>query len=67
MAVNGQGGDQPFLRPLPMAVPEALESWLRIGCVSCQDVHDSATWNCVNSSRSVCPDQLITQRSLNYG
>ena len=38
-----QGGDQFFLYPLPNAVPEALASWLRIGCVCCRNLHDSAT------------------------
>src|SRR5262249_29999812 len=62
-----KGGDQLFLRPLPAMVPEALERWLRRGGVSYRDVHESATWHHVNSSSFVCPDQLITQRSLNYG
>jgi hypothetical protein len=60
--VSGQGGDQIFLHPLPSAVSEAQESWLRIGCVSCRDLHDSATWDCVNSSSSVYPFHLITQQ-----
>jgi hypothetical protein len=43
MAVSGKGGDQLSQSHIPDAVPEALERWLRIGCVSCRDVHESAT------------------------
>jgi hypothetical protein len=63
-SVSGQGGDQFFLHLLPSAVPEALESWLRIGYVCYRNLHDSATYHFGNSSRSVRPSQLITQRSL---
>jgi hypothetical protein len=57
--VSGQEGVRFFLHLLPAAVSEPLESWLRIGCVCCRNLHDFVTYHLVNSSRSACPYRLL--------
>jgi hypothetical protein len=64
MTVSAQGGYQLFLSPLPAAVPEALKGWLRIGCVCCRNLHDSAQQTFVTTRSYDLMRQLITQRSL---